>query len=650
MEEYRLAGQHGSYALDPATVREGGQALVYRSSAGGRRLAIKVARRPGPHLGRERDALLKLQERSADAREWVVAIVDHGRTHDGRDFLVLDWYPASLEDWLEHDHPFLEVLAVLERCAEVVARLHRASDLREQYLHRDLKPGNFLVDDSVSPPRVVLADLGGVKDGRILATTQFDGLHSPGFAPAEQGLPLAQRPDPSLDAHGLAATIYTGICGRLPDSKLMPHRLSADARKLLFLHSAGPSRRDADEEREYIRLSRLPPEHFLDLTDLSALTEADKARLVNRLRDHGLNEASTGVAESLLAELCAGLDPDPRTRLRDVRRLYAVMVETREALEIAGRGMIADASQKPAAAPLSPVRRVELGAERSGAPVPPAARSATWDEVGGGTIAPTSEGEQAPPPMPPWPSTAIRHHSDGPTGGRGARLVGAVGMLAALGLAGAGGIGTAAWWWATRQAGTVPDVVAAEPVAISTGTTASASPPAASTPGPGEAVSASGVPRFPTTSSAPETGARATSPPRGGHAGVAAPQPSGPILPEPEGSLAASPAAPTVADVQAPAPTAGDGVVVRITNEHPYFPDVLLRVDGVERGRLTGPTNVSLQDGDHRIALADANDHEEIKACSWRFSAKSAAGAADELRLVGAEPLKSTAAFPLACR
>lgn len=325
--------------LDPNSVREGGQALVYRASFEGRRLAVKVARRVGTAIARERDALAKLRDKHADAGEWVVELVDSGQTQDGRDFIVLNWYSCSLEEWLEKPHSFAERLWVLEHCAEVVTRLHRAADLREQYLHRDIKPGNFLIDESESPPRVVLADLGGVKDGRMLATTQFEGLHSPGFAPAEQGLPLAQRPDPSLDVHGLAATIYAGLCGRLPDAKMVPIRLGSDARRLMFLHLTGGAKRDPAEEKEYAILSRHPAEHFLDLDDLKALTEADSARLINHFRDElaaGGSVANAGeIVGPLLAELRAGLEPDPRLRSRDPRRLYAVMVDVREAVEAA---------------------------------------------------------------------------------------------------------------------------------------------------------------------------------------------------------------------------------------------------------------------------------------------------------------------------
>lgn len=350
MDQYRLSGLRGSYVLDPNSVREGGQALVYRASFEGRRLAVKVARRVGPHIARERDALAKLRDKHADAGEWVVELVDSGQTHDGRDFIVLNWYSCSLEEWLEKPHTFAERLWVLEQCAEVVTRLHRAAGLREQYLHRDIKPGNFLIDENESPPRVVLADLGGVKDGRMLATTQFEGLHSPGFAPAEQGLPLAQRPDPSLDVHGLAATIYAGLCGRLPDAKMVPIRLGPDARRLMFLHLTGVAKRDGAEEKEYATLSRQPAEHFLDLDDLKALTEADSARLINHFRDELAAIGGSGAAEiagPLLSELRAGLEADPRLRSRDPRRLYAAMVDVREAVEAATAAAVAsDASGK----------------------------------------------------------------------------------------------------------------------------------------------------------------------------------------------------------------------------------------------------------------------------------------------------------------
>jgi serine/threonine protein kinase len=339
MDQVRLEGSRGTYLIDPASVREGGQALVYSAVAGDRRLAVKVARGVGPHLARERDALAKLRDAHSGGPRWIVELIDSGRTADGRDFIVLDWYQHSLETWLQRFPPLLDILRVLEACADVVTRLHRAADPRDQYLHRDIKPSNFLIDLQHEGPRVVLADLGGVKDGRLLSITVFEGLHTMGFAPLEQSLPLAQRPDPSWDVHALAVTIYVAICGRVPDAKLGSLRYTPQALRLVHLHHTGLARTSREDD-EYAELARRPAQHFVDLEHSSALTDRDVARLVDRFGDELTQFGSAAAVASALAlplaaELRSALEPDPRLRVRDCRQLHAVLIETREALEAA---------------------------------------------------------------------------------------------------------------------------------------------------------------------------------------------------------------------------------------------------------------------------------------------------------------------------
>jgi serine/threonine protein kinase len=135
---------------------------VYAASDGVRSVAVKVARSAGPWMAREREALEGLSAAGIATQDWLVQLLDHGRTEDGREFLVLDWYPASLGDWLESGPPIERVLRALQAAAEALAALHAAAGLRHQTLHLDVKPGNFLVNPSIAPMPVVLADLGGV--------------------------------------------------------------------------------------------------------------------------------------------------------------------------------------------------------------------------------------------------------------------------------------------------------------------------------------------------------------------------------------------------------------------------------------------------------------------------------------------------------
>ena len=338
----QFRGEQGTYAAENLPPREGGQASVYAAHDGARRVAIKVAKVPGPWLRREREALTRLQSAGITADGWLVRLLDHGRTADGRDFLVLEWFPESLGDWLEREHPVEEVLRALALAAEAVAKLHAAAGLRDQFLHLDVKPWNFLIDASGSTPRVVLADLGGVKQGRLLATTLFLGHHSPGYAPLEQELSLARAPDPSIDVHGLAATIYAGLCGRLPDARQRPAALLPGGRRLDLLQRI-PSR-EATDEAEFERLRRLPVEDLIAFDEMEPLTTTDEARLQNRLiaalvgRTADAEGVGRRLADLLIPVLRAGLDPDPRLREKRVGPLYAAVAEGCELVERAVGG------------------------------------------------------------------------------------------------------------------------------------------------------------------------------------------------------------------------------------------------------------------------------------------------------------------------
>jgi class 3 adenylate cyclase len=142
--------------------------------------------------------------------------------------------------------------------------------------------------------------------------------------------------------HGLAATVYVGLCHRLPDARRAPAALSPAGRRLDQLQRL-PGREPGEEE-EFERLRRLPVEALVAFDDMPALTSADEARLQNRLVDALLGRCPDAeavgrrIARQLLPVLRAGLAPDPRVREKRVGPLYAALADAAEEVERALRG------------------------------------------------------------------------------------------------------------------------------------------------------------------------------------------------------------------------------------------------------------------------------------------------------------------------
>lgn len=196
--------------LDQAPII-GGEACVYRAvGPEGQDLAVKVALVPateGSRLDRER-ALQRALTTSPELARHLVPLWDEG-TWQGRPFLVRPWMPATLEQAARGaDAPTRWRLA--REAALAVAALHAADP---PVLHRDLKPGNFLVDEA---GRVRLADLGAARRHHREATTTLSALHSPAWAPPELALPGCATPCPTQDLYSLAATVFSVLVGHPP--------------------------------------------------------------------------------------------------------------------------------------------------------------------------------------------------------------------------------------------------------------------------------------------------------------------------------------------------------------------------------------------------------------------------------------------------
>ncbi|MER5268443.1 protein kinase [Actinosynnema sp. NPDC002837] len=198
---------------DLTPLGQGGFATVYRARQVqlNRDVAVKVDNRV---LQSERDRRRFLREAHAAARlsghPHVVSVHDANFTPQGTPYLVMELCTGgSLADVVQRDGP-LPAARVLElgvRLADALAAAHA-----EGVLHRDIKPGNILLDRYGT---VKLADFGlaALLDAEGSSTVTRDAL-SPSYAPPE-AFAMAP-PTPAADVYSLAATLYDLLAGKPP--------------------------------------------------------------------------------------------------------------------------------------------------------------------------------------------------------------------------------------------------------------------------------------------------------------------------------------------------------------------------------------------------------------------------------------------------
>lgn len=138
----------------------------------------------------------------------VVRVHDVGFVAD-QPYFVMDFVDGGTLSDLVGRLGSAEALRLAVEAAYAVQVLHDAG-----LVHRDIKPGNLLLDDTVEPVRVLVADLGSAK---LLADasgiTVVTG--TPAYMAPEQAGPLTGF-DGRADVYALAVVTYELICGRRP--------------------------------------------------------------------------------------------------------------------------------------------------------------------------------------------------------------------------------------------------------------------------------------------------------------------------------------------------------------------------------------------------------------------------------------------------
>jgi serine/threonine-protein kinase len=205
-----LGRRLGPYHLE-RLLGEGGFAWVFAArTPDGEAVAVKVLK---PRFAGDPQLAARFRNESETAARLVHPniIRIRGVGQDGEHvFFAMDLCPDSLGARLAREGPLPEAEVV--RIAAAVARALAFAHARG-VIHRDLKPGNVLLDPAGTP---VLSDFGIARavSGHAVSTGVNLTLGTPHYLSPEQaqGRPL----DPRADLYALGVTLYQAATGELP--------------------------------------------------------------------------------------------------------------------------------------------------------------------------------------------------------------------------------------------------------------------------------------------------------------------------------------------------------------------------------------------------------------------------------------------------
>ncbi len=194
-------------------VHRGGQGMVYEAvhTPTDQRVAIKVMRdgiagdpKDASRFEREVQILAELDHPG------IVGIRASG-VHDGRFYYVMDFVDGVLLDTYAAGQPLRRRLEVFVQVCDAVNAAHLKG-----VIHRDLKPGNIMVD---AKGRVLILDFGlarlGAEGGAtVTATGQFVGTMP--WASPEQAAGESSKIDVRTDVYSLGVVLYHLLVGRFP--------------------------------------------------------------------------------------------------------------------------------------------------------------------------------------------------------------------------------------------------------------------------------------------------------------------------------------------------------------------------------------------------------------------------------------------------
>ena len=196
-------------------IARGGMGVVYRAREphSGRVVALKCvlvcdgdADHAVARFRREAETAARLEHPN------IVPIYHVGETADGFPYYTMKY--ASAGSLLQARHPLLEHPRQSAALVMKVARaVHYAHE--KDVLHRDLKPGNILLDSHGEP---LVSDFGLARCEAVSGylTRSLSSFGTPGYIAPEQADGPADRLTPAADVYSLGAILFELLTGRTP--------------------------------------------------------------------------------------------------------------------------------------------------------------------------------------------------------------------------------------------------------------------------------------------------------------------------------------------------------------------------------------------------------------------------------------------------
>jgi tetratricopeptide (TPR) repeat protein len=196
-------------------IKRGGQGVVYEAiqSATRRTVALKIMLEdPGRNPAKRRRRFEAEIEMAAGLTHPAIVPVFDSGLNDNRLYYVMEYVPGeSLNEHLAtHMPPVDTCLQLFEQIASAVSHAHQHG-----VIHRDLKPGNILIDDHGRPH---LLDFGVARrvSGKSVTTASDEFVGTLRYASPEHVASSVGPIDVRSDVYALGLILYEMLIGQMP--------------------------------------------------------------------------------------------------------------------------------------------------------------------------------------------------------------------------------------------------------------------------------------------------------------------------------------------------------------------------------------------------------------------------------------------------